>query len=55
MASGVSIRSKYMNIIDEFIEHYKKEYDFYDTASKLVAQQLENALHTSGIRAIVTY
>lgn len=44
-----------MNIIDEFIEHYKKEYDFYDTASKLVAQQLENALHTSGIRAIVTY
>ena len=34
-----------MNIIDEFIEHYKKEYDFYDTASKLVAQQLENALH----------
>ncbi len=44
-----------MNIIDEFIEHYKKEYDFYDTASKLVAQQLENALHASGIRAIVTY
>ena len=44
-----------MNIIDEFIKHYEKEYDFYDTSSKLVAQQLENALHTSGIRAIVTY
>lgn len=44
-----------MNIIDEFIKHYEKEYDFYGTSSKLVAQQLENALHTSGIRAIVTY
>lgn len=42
-------------VIDEFINHYKKEYDFYETLSKLVAQQLENALHSSGIRAIVTY
>ena len=44
-----------MTVIDEFITHYKKEYDFYETVSKLVAQQLENALHSSGIRAIVTY
>lgn len=44
-----------MTVIDNFIEHYKKEYDFYETVSKLVAQQLETILHESGIRAIVTY
>ena len=44
-----------MKIIDGFIEQYRKEYDFYETASKLVAQQLEVALQKSGIRAIVTY
>ena len=44
-----------MMIIDEFISHYKKEYDFYEMVSKLVAQQLETALHESGIRSIVTY
>lgn len=44
-----------MTIIEDFIEHYKKEYDFYEMASKLVAQQLETRLQESGIRAIVTY
>ncbi len=44
-----------MTVIEQFIEHYKKEYDFYETVSRLVAQQLENKLQASGIRAIVTY
>lgn len=44
-----------MEIIEKFVGHYKKEYDFYEMVSKLVAQQLESSLHEAGIRAIVTY
>ena len=44
-----------MEIIEEFVQHYKKEYDFYVMVSKLVAQQMESSLHEAGIRAIVTY
>lgn len=43
-----------MTIIEDFIQHYKKEYDFYEITSRLVAQQLETRLQESGIRAIVT-
>lgn len=44
-----------MTIIEDFVQHYKKEYDFYEITSRLVAQQLETRLQESGIRAIVTY
>ncbi len=44
-----------METIEEFVQHYKKEYDFYEMVSKLVAQQMESSLHEAGIRAIVTY
>ena len=44
-----------MTTVEDFVEHYKKEYDFYETVSRLVSQQLENLLQASGIRAIVTY
>lgn len=44
-----------MGIIEEFVQHYKKEHDFYEMVSKLVAQQMESSLHEAGIRAIVTY
>ncbi len=44
-----------MTIINNFITHYKKEYDYYEMVSKLVAQKIETVLHESGIRAIVTY
>lgn len=54
-SGGLGTVTENTTVIDEFITHYKKEYDFYETVSKLVAQQLENALHSSGIRAIVTY
>lgn len=40
-----------MEVIEEFVQHYIKEYDFYEMASKLVAQQLETSLHEAGIRA----
>ena len=33
-----------METIEEFVQHYKKEYDFYEMVSKLVAQQMESDL-----------
>lgn len=44
-----------MAIVHDFVDRYKKEFDYYEMVSKLVAQQLENGLKESGIRAIVTY
>jgi ppGpp synthetase/RelA/SpoT-type nucleotidyltranferase len=41
-------------LIDEFLARYRKEYDFYDQASRLAAQFLEGRLVTTGIRAIIT-
>jgi ppGpp synthetase/RelA/SpoT-type nucleotidyltranferase len=43
-----------MDLIDDFIARYRKEYDFYDQAARLVAQALESNLGAAGIRAIVT-
>jgi ppGpp synthetase/RelA/SpoT-type nucleotidyltranferase len=43
-----------MEIVAEFLARYRKEYDFYDQAARLIAQRLENALRETGIRAIVT-
>jgi ppGpp synthetase/RelA/SpoT-type nucleotidyltranferase len=42
------------DLIDEFIERYVKEYDFYDQAGRLAAQKLETTLQSAGIRSIVT-
>ncbi|MGD0799579.1 MAG: RelA/SpoT domain-containing protein [Acidobacteriaceae bacterium] len=43
-----------MSVIDEFLEHYNREFDYYAQASSLVHQRLEGALAKQGIRAIVT-
>ncbi len=43
-----------MSIVDDFIGRYRKEYDFYDQAARMVAQQLEVRLQAAGIRAMVT-
>lgn len=43
-----------MDLINQFIENYKKKYKFYETAGHLAAKQLETALQAAGIRAIVT-
>ncbi|MFJ7305514.1 hypothetical protein [Streptomyces sp. NPDC099088] len=44
-----------MDLIDEFLSRYAKEYDFYSQAARLSAQALERDLRTSGIRCIVTH
>jgi ppGpp synthetase/RelA/SpoT-type nucleotidyltranferase len=41
-------------LIDDFIARYRKEYDFYDQAARLVAQALETNLQAAGIRSRVT-
>lgn len=43
-----------MDVVDEFISRYRKEYDFFDEAARLAAQLLEQTLQNTGIRAIVT-
>ena len=40
--------------VNDFVSRYRKEMDFYAESSRLVARQLEDALRTGGIRAIVT-
>ena len=44
-----------MSLTDDFVSRYRKEYDFCDQAARLVAQILDAALESAGIRAIVTY
>ncbi|WP_228533515.1 RelA/SpoT domain-containing protein [Pseudomonas sp. UFMG81] len=43
-----------MDLIAEFIARYRKEYDFYEQACRMVAQALEANLRSAGVRAIVT-
>lgn len=44
-----------MDLINQFIENYKKKMNFYEIAGRLAAGQLEAALQSAGIRAIVTF
>lgn len=44
-----------MSIVDIFIKRYTKEYDYFQEASRICAQQCETILQRSGIRAIVTH
>lgn len=44
-----------MGAIEDFIGRYRKEYDFYDQAARLVAQLLEARLQAAGVRAMVTF
>jgi ppGpp synthetase/RelA/SpoT-type nucleotidyltranferase len=43
-----------MELMDQFIARYRKEYDFYDQAARLAAHLVEQQLQSAGIRAIVT-
>ncbi len=43
-----------MDLINQFIENYKKKMTFYEMAARLAAIQLEDALQAAGIRAMVT-
>jgi ppGpp synthetase/RelA/SpoT-type nucleotidyltranferase len=54
----LQVTTKYlmhMTCVDDFLVRYRKEYDFYDQASRLAAQLLEQNLQTTGLRAMVTY
>ena len=44
-----------MDLINQFIENYKKKFNYYESVGRLAAGQLEAILRSSGIRAIVTY
>jgi ppGpp synthetase/RelA/SpoT-type nucleotidyltranferase len=44
-----------MSLVEDFVSRYKKEYDFYDQAARLVSQLLERNLQSAGIRAMVTF
>ncbi len=43
-----------MDIIEKFLNHYTKEFDFYREASRICAQICETNMEQMGIRAIVT-
>ena len=43
-----------MGIIEEFMERYNRELDYYRKAAEICAQQCEDGLESLGIRAIVT-
>lgn len=43
-----------MDLINQFIENYKKKIKFYETAGRIAADMLEDSLRSSGIRAMVT-
>ena len=44
-----------MTIIEQFLNHYQREYNFYREIARLCAQQCEIFLESSGIRSIVTH
>jgi ppGpp synthetase/RelA/SpoT-type nucleotidyltranferase len=52
---GTDPKEKAMGIIEKYVGRYRKEYDFYDQAARLVAQLLEGSLQSAGIRAMVTF
>jgi ppGpp synthetase/RelA/SpoT-type nucleotidyltranferase len=41
-------------IIEQFVEQYIREYDYYEQSSRLLSRQIELRLQSAGIRAIVT-
>lgn len=44
-----------MDIINGFINQFKREFDFFQKAASICARQCENVLQRNGIRAIVTF
>lgn len=43
-----------MDLISQFVARYRKEFDFYEQSSRMVAQVLDSNLQSAGVRAIVT-
>ena len=43
-----------IDVVADFVARYRREFDFYEQAGRIVAQRLEAQLESSGIRAIIT-
>jgi ppGpp synthetase/RelA/SpoT-type nucleotidyltranferase len=43
-----------VDLIDQFLVRYTKEYDFYSQSAQLAQQKLESSLREAGVRSIVT-
>src|ERR1700689_3157442 len=43
-----------MDLIDQFLARYTKEYDFYNQSASITRQKLEAELQAAGVRCIVT-
>src|SRR5262245_51616482 len=43
-----------LSLINEFLEHYNREFDYYAEVARTVQQQLEAGIISHGIRAMVT-
>src|SRR5438876_10772390 len=43
-----------MPALDEFVERYSREYDYYEQLARICQRQCEITLERNGIRAIVT-
>lgn len=44
-----------MGLVEDFIQRYRREFDFFDQAARIVAQSLQLRLDAAGIRAMVTF
>ncbi len=51
----MSTSSTSLDIVAQFIGRYRREFDFFEQAGRIVAQQLETQLESSGMRAMVTF
>lgn len=43
-----------LDVVGDFVARFRREFDFYEQAGRIVAQRLEAQLESSGIRAIIT-
>lgn len=44
-----------MDLINQFIENYRKKKSFYENSSRIAAEHIEAVLQSAGIRAIVSF
>ncbi len=57
LAKGLhkTLREDIMNVVQRFLDDYKKQFQRFHDAAKICAQQCETGLQQSGVRAIVTF
>lgn len=50
----MTAKSELEKLISDFVKRYRKEFDFYEQASRMASQMLDSNLASAGLRAIVT-